>query len=143
MSRSNVELMQRWFEEVWNKGREDAIDEMLAAECHMEDLEETTLRCPEDFKRFHRKILDAMDTIRITLDHVIESGGEVAGIFTVNARHKATGKDVKFKSSFFGVIEKGKIVKAWNATDFLSLLIQTGALPKDCIDLGLKQATVV
>ena len=28
----NVAIVRRWFEEVWNKGREDAVDEMFAEE---------------------------------------------------------------------------------------------------------------
>jgi len=30
MSEANKELAKRWFEEVWNKGRREAIAEMLA-----------------------------------------------------------------------------------------------------------------
>ncbi len=29
MSQENKNLMKRWFEEVWNKGQADAVDEML------------------------------------------------------------------------------------------------------------------
>ncbi len=32
MSDENKALIRRWFEEVWNKGREEAIDEMFAAD---------------------------------------------------------------------------------------------------------------
>lgn len=32
MSDENVALTYRWFEEVWNKGRAEAIDEMFAAD---------------------------------------------------------------------------------------------------------------
>ena len=32
MSEANKALIHRWFEEVWNKGREEAIDEMFAAD---------------------------------------------------------------------------------------------------------------
>ena len=34
MSESNRALIHRWFEEVWNKGRSDAIDEMFAGRRH-------------------------------------------------------------------------------------------------------------
>jgi hypothetical protein len=33
MSEENKALICRWFEEVWNKGRAEAIDEMMAGEC--------------------------------------------------------------------------------------------------------------
>jgi hypothetical protein len=32
MSENNKALIQRWFEEVWNKGRSEAIEEMFAAD---------------------------------------------------------------------------------------------------------------
>ena len=32
MSEHNKAFIRRWFEEVWNKGREEAIDEMFAEE---------------------------------------------------------------------------------------------------------------
>ena len=31
MSDANKALVRRWFDEVWNQGREDTIDELLAA----------------------------------------------------------------------------------------------------------------
>ena len=32
MSIENVRLIHRWFDEVWNKGRAEAIDEVFAAD---------------------------------------------------------------------------------------------------------------
>ncbi len=32
MSENNKALLKRWFEEVWNKGRADAVEEMFAAD---------------------------------------------------------------------------------------------------------------
>ena len=32
MSNENKALIHRWFEEVWNKGREEVIDELFAAD---------------------------------------------------------------------------------------------------------------
>ena len=34
MSEENKELVRRWFEEVWNNGRADAIDEMFDEKGH-------------------------------------------------------------------------------------------------------------
>jgi hypothetical protein len=34
----NKVLVHRWFEEIWNKGREAAIDEMLANDCAVHGL---------------------------------------------------------------------------------------------------------
>ena len=53
MSTESKDLIRRWFEEVWNKGREDAIDEMFAADGVAHGLTEEgdkTMRGPEQFK---------------------------------------------------------------------------------------------
>ena len=138
MSSGNLELMRRWFDEVWNQGRPEAIEELLADPCRVHDLDEGEICCPADFKVFHEKINVALSNISVTIDHAIEAGDKVAGIATVQATHKATGQPVSFKTSFFSVIADGKAVEAWNVTDFLPMLIQTGLLPIDTIPKGLQ-----
>ena len=53
MIEDNKAFIRRWFEEVWNKGREEAIDEMFAAEGVANGLVDESgqpLRGPEGFK---------------------------------------------------------------------------------------------
>ena len=62
MSEENKELLRRWFDEVWNRGREEAIDEMFAegavANGLVDDAGEP-LRGPVNFKPFFRKFREA------------------------------------------------------------------------------------
>ncbi len=39
MSDQNKELVKRWFEEVWNKGRREAIAEMLSADAFIQRID--------------------------------------------------------------------------------------------------------
>jgi hypothetical protein len=50
-------LTRRWFEEVWNKAREGAIDELLAADGIAHGLGEAgqDLRGPAEFRKFYRQ----------------------------------------------------------------------------------------
>lgn len=53
---ANKALVRRWFEEVWNKGRAEAIDEMFAADGVAHGLSDgagNPLKGPADFKPFH------------------------------------------------------------------------------------------
>ena len=59
MSQENKDLIRRWFEEVWNKGREEAIDEMFAADGIAHGLAEQSdksMRGPVDYKPFFQNI---------------------------------------------------------------------------------------
>ena len=56
MSAENKALVTRWFEEVWNKRRTDAIDEMLAPDAVVHGLG-PAMKGPSDFKPFHATFL--------------------------------------------------------------------------------------
>ena len=51
MSEGNKQLGKRWFEEVWNKGRREAIAEMLAPDALIHE-GESTAKGPEGFHAF-------------------------------------------------------------------------------------------
>ena len=64
MSRDNIALVRRWFEEVWNRRRAETIDELLTGEsvCHAD---EGPIRGPEEFKaRQHAPFLAAFPDLR-------------------------------------------------------------------------------
>jgi hypothetical protein len=46
MASENKALVQRWFDEVWNRGRVDAIDELLAPDSVVHGLGDGQMRCP-------------------------------------------------------------------------------------------------
>ena len=56
MSEENKALVRRWFEEVWNEGRAEAIDEMFDENgiAHgLSDDPENPIRGPQEFTPFH------------------------------------------------------------------------------------------
>jgi hypothetical protein len=71
MSAEHKAMMHRWFEEVWNKGRSEAIDELLAADGVVHGLGPADLRGPAEFKQFHAAYRNAFPDVRIQLDQVI------------------------------------------------------------------------
>jgi steroid delta-isomerase-like uncharacterized protein len=138
MSTEKEDLIRRWFEEVWNKGREDAIDEMFAADgvAHgLTDEGDKTLRGPEQFKPFHRTFRSAFPDIEVVVEDTISEGDKLAARCTVRGRHQsdslgfaATGLSTDFTGITIVRIERGKIVEAWNNFDFMRMYKQLGAL---------------
>ena len=77
MSEENKALIRRWFEEVWNKGREEAIDEMFAAEGIAHGLVEEgdkTMRGPANFKPFFQKFRSAFPEIEVEVADTVAEG---------------------------------------------------------------------
>lgn len=77
MSEANKQLIQRWFEEVWNKGRADAIDEMIAEDCVVHGLGNATgqpVTGPAEFKAFHTTFREAFPDIPVSVDDTVAEG---------------------------------------------------------------------
>ena len=138
MSEQNKELIRRWFEEVWNKGRADAIDEMLAKDGIVHGLSNETgepLRGADAFREFHKKFYDAFPNIVVTVDDTIAEGDLVVARCSVRGQHTgdglgfaATNKPIMITGIGIARVKDGMVVEAWNNFDFLSLNQQIGVM---------------
>ena len=138
MSQENKALIHRWFEEVWTKGRAEAIDEMFAAEGVAHGLADDSgkeLRGPVDFKPFFQKFRTAFPDIEVVVEDTVAEGDKVAARCRVRGKHQAdslgfaaTQRPVEFTGIAIVRISQGKIVEAWNNFDFMSMFKQLGAI---------------
>jgi predicted ester cyclase len=89
MSDANKQLALRWFEEVWNKQSEEAIDEMYApgGKAYGFPQPDSVLIGPESFKSIHRIFIGAFPDIRFTVREVIAEGDLVAVTWTATMTH--------------------------------------------------------
>ena len=133
MPHDNQALTRRWFEEVWNKGREDAIGEMLAPDVIAHGLSDDGREQsgPEAFKRFWRQFRSGVHDIRITVDQVVEEGDTTAARFTAHGRHggdgmgvKATNRPIRVSGMCMMRWRGGQIVEGWNEFDAAGLMRQ-------------------
>lgn len=129
----NTALARRWFEEVWNKGRSDAIDEMFAPDGLSHGLEAEPIRGPAGFKPFHNRFRGAFPDIKVDIQDAFASGDKVALRWSVRMTHtgdhlgiKATGNPAGVTGMSVLRIRNGKIVEAWNNWDVLGLYQQLG-----------------
>jgi steroid delta-isomerase-like uncharacterized protein len=135
MSTENKVLVRRWFEEVWNKGRAEAIDELQTDRTVVHGLGGDDLIGPSGFKPFHAAYRNAFPNIRLRIDRMIAEGDLVAVHWSATATHSgdglgfaATEKTVRFTGMAFARVEGNKLVEGWNNFDQLGLLQQIGAV---------------
>jgi steroid delta-isomerase-like uncharacterized protein len=134
MSAENKALVARWFEEVWNKGRSDAIDEMFAADGVSHGLGED-MHGPEEFKSFHAAFRSAFPDVRVHVDELIAEGDRVAYRLTASGTHRGdglgfapTGRAVSFTAMGTARIVNGRIVEGWNVLDRMGMMTQLGVV---------------
>ena len=138
MSQENKALTERWFEEVWNKGRAEAIREMVTEDLVVHGLSDAkgeAIKGVKEFDRFHSQFVNAFPNIQVEVEDLIAEGDKVAARCTVRAKHTGdalgvapTNTDVDFTGIAIVRISGGKIVEAWNNFDFMKMNRQLGII---------------
>ncbi len=134
---ANKALVRRWFEEVWNQGRPEAVIELMSEEAVNHGLSEDgqPLRGASGFLPFHTQFREAFPNIEVVVEETIAEGDLVAVRCSVRGKHegdslgfKATGTMTYFDGIAIARVKDGKFVESWNNFDFMKMYKQLGAL---------------
>ncbi len=132
----NIQLMRRWFQEVWNEGRIQTVYELLSPDgvAKGQRSGEAEMRGPEEFAKFVSEIRGAFPDIQVKVEDVFGAGDKVAlrwsGVMTHTGDGlglRASGRTVRSGGISIARIVDGKIVEGWDHWDQLGMLEQTGA----------------
>ena len=130
MSDHQKQTLLRWFEEVWNQRRREAIDEMLAPDCLVHEGEASS-KGPEEFKPFFDRMHAAFSGIHVTPHEIISEGDLVCLRWSVKMRHTgdglgmpATGKQLQASGMSMVRFANGRFAEAWQNWDMLGLMEQ-------------------
>lgn len=132
----NKALVRRYFEEVWNNGRGDMIDELCAADSVVHGLDGKTTSGRDALKAFHAKIGGAFSDQSVRIEALIAEDDLVTVRWTRTATHSGhglgvapTGRKIAFAGVLILRVNDGKIVEGWNCYDRLGMLQQIGQIP--------------
>lgn len=130
MTESERELGHRWFEEVWNKRRREAIAEMFAADGVLHDGEVTT-RGPVAFYDFFDRMMATFSDLHLQMEDSFGDGNKLCVRWSCTAKHTGHGLGVEPTHKQLHVtgisilrIAGGQIVEAWQNWDMLGLIQQ-------------------
>jgi steroid delta-isomerase-like uncharacterized protein len=135
-SEENVELVKRWFREVWNEGRNQTVHDLLApnAVAKGQTISAADIHGPEEFVNFVKGIRSAFPDINVTIEDVFGAGDKVVARWSATMTHSgdglglaATGKKVRLNGITIARIKNGQIVEGWDNWDQLPMLRQIGA----------------
>lgn len=125
MPNKNSTLTYRWMQEVWNNGREEAIDEMMAADAEVHGIDDIKEKGTSAFKQFFRNFKEQFPKLHVEVEEVISQGDFETSRCIVSATN-ASGQNVTFSGMTFVKIKDGKITEGWNNFDFLTMYQQLG-----------------
>jgi steroid delta-isomerase-like uncharacterized protein len=132
---------QRWFEEVWNQGRREAIAEMLPPDAVLHEGDDS-MRGPDGFYPFFDRMRASFSDIHITVEQTIADGDMECYRWSCTMRHTgdglgfpATGKVCKVTGMSMLRFAGGNVAEGWQNWDMLGLMQQ--------LQGGAKAATYV
>ena len=134
----NKAISRRVFEETWNQGKLDVVDEILATDSVLHDPSmPQDIRGPEGFKQFVTMYRVAFPDIHFTIVDQIAEGDKVVTRWTSVGTHQGELMGIAPTGvrgpGVMGVtidrIVSGKCVEIWNAWDVLGMLQQLGVVP--------------
>ena len=138
MSEENKAVLRRWFDEVWNQGRAEVIEELFdeyGIAHGLADDPANPIKGPRDYRPFYEVFRQAFPNIEVVIEDMIAEGDKVAARCSVRGQHEgdfmgraATQSPVAISGITIVRIENGKIVEAWNNFDFMTLHKQVGLL---------------
>jgi steroid delta-isomerase-like uncharacterized protein len=134
MADERVTIAHEWFEQVWNKGDESAVDRLFAEDGIAHGLvgaDGQELQGPGNFKPFFQGFRGAFPDMQIVVEDTIVEGDKVVARCTVRGTHSgdgigiaATQKPIAFTGICIMRIRDGQIVEAWNNFDFATMNAQ-------------------
>ncbi|HEX4758291.1 MAG TPA: ester cyclase [Terracidiphilus sp.] len=133
MSDANKALAREWFEQVWNRKSEAAIDRLFhpQGKAHGFPDPNGVLVGPEAFKIVHRNFCGACPDLHVEVEDVLADGDRVAIRWKATMTHTgdhfgfpATGKKDALSGSSFIITDGHQILEGWNHMDLQALFLR-------------------
>jgi predicted ester cyclase len=128
----NRALMERFIDEVWNKGNLDVAEEIFHPQ-HTSPSAPTLPPGAEGVKIIATMFRNAFPDYWMTIDHLVAEPDRVAARFSQGGTHQGdlfgippTGKTVKFTEMGILRVADGKVVESWYDVDMLGMMQQLG-----------------
>jgi steroid delta-isomerase-like uncharacterized protein len=132
----NKALVTRYFEEVWNQGKLEVLDEIIDADYvnHSPGIPNPP-RGPAGLKPIVYAMRQAFPDLKYVVENLVISEEQVAAHVTMHGTHLGdffglapTGKTIKVAQMQIEQIKNGKIIAHWRVTDDLTLMRQLGQI---------------
>jgi predicted ester cyclase len=136
---TNKDIFRRMIEEVWNKGRLEAADELFTSDSTSPSAPDLPPG-PEGVKIIAGMFLKAFPDLHVDIERTVADGDRVFGhlrergtqtgeLVTPAGTIPPTGKSVDFYEMAIVRIQDGKIAESWYDMDMVGMLQQLGVIP--------------
>jgi steroid delta-isomerase-like uncharacterized protein len=132
----NIQMLRRWFQEIWNEGQTDTIHELFSPDgvARGQRGGKGEIRGPEEFEKFVHEIRGAFPDMQVQVEDVFGADDKVVLRWSATMTHSgdtlglpASGRTVHTCGITIARFADGQIVEGWDNWDQLGMLEQIGA----------------
>ncbi len=139
MSEANKAIMLRFYDEIFNEGKVELIDEIVAGDAiEHEKIPGLDGSGPEVMRMMVTTLRTAFPDIHVEAQDMIAEGDLVATRIAIEGTHQgqfmdlpATGKKIQIEGMDFVRFENGLAKEHWGVTDTLGMFQQLGVIPNE------------
>lgn len=125
------EILKRWFDEVWNEGRQSSIRDLMASDAVIQGLPGGPVEGPDAFIAFHDQFNSLFHELDFLINEAMEWGDEAMARVNLIMTHRSTGHRAALEGACWIRCRDGQIREARNYINFLELLQQLSLAPAD------------
>lgn len=148
MKETERNLGRRWFDEVWNKGRREAIGELFASDVVVHDGSVTTSG-PRAFYQFYDRLNAAFSDTHVEVEDSFIEGDRMCVRWTCTATHTGDGlgfpptkKKIRVTGISIGRVANGQFIEVWQNWDMLGMMEQLKELDQSPTYIAEAQAAI-
>jgi predicted ester cyclase len=116
LSEFQKKTIVRWFEEIWNRGNAEVIDELLPATTVLHD-GAVDMHGPNDFRKFYETMRATFSAVRVEPNQIISEGEYTCLRWTATLQHAATGASVQTTGISIIQFRNERFFEAWQSWD--------------------------
>lgn len=138
MSEDLAQKVRKIYEEAYNKGNLDALDDILDSNYVRHQPPMNKVQGLESYKKFITEVLEAYTNFEMVIEDVIADVHKTVVRLTLTGKNTGripslktppTGREISMPSCVVSAWENGKIVEEWAYNDYLGLTYQFGVMP--------------
>jgi ketosteroid isomerase-like protein len=123
-------LVRRFYDEVWNQGNYEVADELIAPDGTRHDHDSSGPNSPEIQKAAAAANRAVLDSLYLTVEHLVTEGDWVAARWRMEGTHRPTGMRItNYTGQNMWRVKDGKLVEIRNNRDDLLVFHQLGRIP--------------
>ena len=134
---SHVDLLHRWYDEIWNKGDYSVIEDMLDPEVTFSGPVRSLVQYRDDYAEVIQAFKALIPDMHVEVTHALEQGDMAPCRVAVSRKQSSRHGDIYFTGHLTVRVKDGRFTDFLSDFNYFQMYAQLGQLPEDAMAVCL------